>query len=341
MMRKITASAPGKLVLTGEYAVLEGAPAVSAAVEVRARVDLELNDMGSYELRVVNTDENYLFEIEKSGVVHWQQDPGQYAAVLESALPQLLSAVSVDELAPFTVAIDTREFFERPESGELRKLGIGSSAAVAVSLTAALQVLTGEAPALANSLQVHAVFQGQKGSGIDVASSWLGGLICKSGDTIETLPWPDGLKVMAVSTGIAASTTEKLQQLDEFRRADEQAYKRVFDQLGDAARLAAQSWQSGSAESVLEAVSNYADSLQQLDEVSALGIWSQPHRELAGLAAEHDLVYKPSGAGGGDYGVAFSLSDDALGAFSASALKAGYQPATFGWSDAGVKISTG
>jgi mevalonate kinase len=31
-----TASAPGKLVLVGEYAVLDGAPAISAAVDVFA-----------------------------------------------------------------------------------------------------------------------------------------------------------------------------------------------------------------------------------------------------------------------------------------------------------------
>ena len=39
---RATASAPGKLILLGEYAVLEGAPALVAAVEQRAEVSVEL-----------------------------------------------------------------------------------------------------------------------------------------------------------------------------------------------------------------------------------------------------------------------------------------------------------
>ena len=37
------AHAPGKLFVTGEYAVLAGAPAVVAAVDCRARVRFELS----------------------------------------------------------------------------------------------------------------------------------------------------------------------------------------------------------------------------------------------------------------------------------------------------------
>ena len=41
---RITASAPGKFVLSGEYAVLDGAPAVCVAVDRRARVSIEPYD---------------------------------------------------------------------------------------------------------------------------------------------------------------------------------------------------------------------------------------------------------------------------------------------------------
>ena len=40
---RIRASAPGKIVLSGEYAVLDGAPAICAAVDRRAAVTIELN----------------------------------------------------------------------------------------------------------------------------------------------------------------------------------------------------------------------------------------------------------------------------------------------------------
>ncbi len=39
-MTTVTASAPGKVILSGEYAVLDGAPAISMAVNRRAVVTL-------------------------------------------------------------------------------------------------------------------------------------------------------------------------------------------------------------------------------------------------------------------------------------------------------------
>ena len=41
MISRVTASAPGKVVLSGEYAVLSGAPAICMAVNRRATVTIE------------------------------------------------------------------------------------------------------------------------------------------------------------------------------------------------------------------------------------------------------------------------------------------------------------
>ena len=40
---RFSASAPGKAVLSGEYAVLQGAPAIAMAVDCRARVTAAYN----------------------------------------------------------------------------------------------------------------------------------------------------------------------------------------------------------------------------------------------------------------------------------------------------------
>ena len=47
----VTATAPGKLVLLGEYAVLEGAPALVMAIDRRAEVRLETRTQAPCMLR--------------------------------------------------------------------------------------------------------------------------------------------------------------------------------------------------------------------------------------------------------------------------------------------------
>jgi phosphomevalonate kinase len=75
-----------------------------------------------------------------------------------------------------------------------------------------------------------------------------------------------------------------------------------------------------------------------MDEELGLGIWSGAHRELKATAAECRVVYKPSGAGGGDCGVAFSTEPDALQKFADKACQLGYQAGFLEWSNEGLSI---
>jgi mevalonate kinase len=48
--------------------------------------------------------------------------------------------------------------------------------------------------------------------------------------------------------------------------------------------------------------------LGQLDEAAGIGIFSPVHERLRAIAVKHGAVYKPSGAGGGDFGIALTDS---------------------------------
>jgi phosphomevalonate kinase len=133
-----TASAPGKLMLLGEYAVLEGGIALAAAVNRRAS--------GRWVEHPVP----------RSGVVQ---------AVLEAARRSGLAHEG-------EIEIDTSAF--RDAKG--RKLGLGSSAAAAV-IASALAVGTGDETALRVAIEGHRAAAGGEGSGVDVAASYYGGVI--------------------------------------------------------------------------------------------------------------------------------------------------------------------
>jgi phosphomevalonate kinase len=275
----VVASAPGKIVLSGEYAVLFGAPAVCMAVKRRAIATVA--DSVDGECHV--TTPGFTGE-DSFGVV---------------------DAVYGDSRPARTIDLDSRAF-----SKDDRKLGIGSSAALTVALAAArrrsVDVFTAARDA-------HAVLQGGAGSGIDVAAAVHGGLIeyRMSSRTVRRLSWPDGLRMRVLWTGVPASTGLKLEQLAT------QSARPSRSALEVAAARMADAWRSGDADRILSEYKAYIGVLRQFSVDHDLGIFDAGHEELTDAAMVSNLIYKPAGAGGGDIGVLFGRDEAEFDAFVA------------------------
>lgn len=342
----VTASAPGKLVLTGEYAVLENAPAVSAATDLRVTVEISRVSGEYSELCVLNNGKRYRFVSDGGDELAWIDDPGPPGAIVDAAFSVISERGLFDDaLRTIEISICTQDFYQSSGAANSKPLkkGIGSSAAIAVALAAALQTFASVEPTFELALQIHRCFQGSQGSGIDVATSWHGGLIVMSPGKlpdVQKLDWPKGLYVLPIWTGKAASTTVKLKQLDEFRTGSPDTYSRVFRSLCAAAASAADAWRSGNVATLMEDISCFADTLQQLDDAASLGIWSEPHRKLHALTNGSGVVYKPSGAGGGDFGLAFAADSAQLEQYGVHAQRLGFGINSIAWSDAGLSVST-
>jgi len=329
------ARAPGKLVVAGDYAVLEGAPAISAAVDLYAEVTVSLANAATHQLHIVNSGYTFAFDGGFGIPMRWHQDPGAAGALLSAALQVFLDAgLTTAALPCVRISIDTRDFFAQGS-----KKGIGSSAAVAVALTGALGVLTRSKIGIDTALQVHRSFQHDQGSGIDVLTSWEGGVICmQPGDTptMEPLDWPEGMFVRPVPTGRPASTPAMLMRLEDFRAAQPAEYAARFTVLKDGAAAVAAAWVGESIATQLSALQDYAIALQLLDDVAGIGIWSEEHCVLRKIANRTGVIYKPSGAGGGDFGLAFAADAGVLEAFSAEAQAEGFREDVPGWSEMGL-----
>lgn len=289
-MTSIVASAPGKLVLTGEYAVLAGAPAVSMALDRRAIARIDANE--ACGLRTVGA---------VSGTDH-------------RLLDATLAALDTERPDAF-VELDTRAFVD-PGTGI--KLGIGSSGALAAALVAALNGTESTvAVRLGYALEAHRRMQGKRGSGVDVATSVCGGLVCYRRDRLpERIAWPAGLSFAILSSGVAADTARQLARLPA---------NTDFTALGEAATRAASAWMGADASAILAATRRWVDALAAFDVEYGLGVFAAGHGGLAERATGDGLVYKPCGAGGGDIGIVLGTDADAVDYFTAGARDAGFE----------------
>ncbi len=300
----IAASAPGKVVLSGEYAVLDGAPAISMAVNRRARVAVVASTRGQHSIVAPGYSATEgLFRV-NNGQIEWSAGGDEYDLV-ECVWRELHPETDGD----VTLMLDTREFLDEA-SGD--KTGIGSSAALAVALAAALGGLCRPDIDLAAAAgRAHRAFQDGKGSGVDIANSTLGGIIeYRMGQAAISLAWPEGLHFALLWSGVAASTAAQVSRLQQAQSQDSRAT------LGAASEQLALHWQSGAAVALLEAYPSYCETLRAFSIDHDLGVFDAGHDEVYKSARDRGLVYKPCGAGGGDVGIVMGHDRSLVEAFA-------------------------
>lgn len=319
----VTASAPGKLVLLGEYAVLEGAPALVLAVDRRAKVTLATIAGDTWEIVSPTLGLGASMRVE-SGGVEWRGTPAPKLAWVALLCEQLPFASG---LAPCRITLDSDPFYLR-HADERMKLGLGSSAALTVALLGALHALARQPPpSLDKCISAHRAIQHDRGSGIDIAASLAGGLsrFELEGNTPKCAPMqlPDGLHWRCVFSGRPASTGEMLATIAAWREREPTGYARCMNELATISSRGVDAVISHDAATFLSSLHDYAQVLARLGEASGTDIASREHRAIGALAADCGAVYKSCGAGGGDVGITFAVDDKQLREFAARVAQAG------------------
>jgi phosphomevalonate kinase len=307
LTRSVVASAPGKLVILGEYAVLEGGPCLVAAVNRRATVTLQETQQGIGQLTAwMPLEHHHRFT---------PDGPSELELV-----DQLRDALGLTERL-FDGTLDTRPFFD-PVSGE--KLGVGSSAALSCAFWAALTRLAGseEKLALAELDSLRVKLQGGAGSGVDLAASFAGG--CQrfqrpEGEdepTLQALPWPVEVAFTAVFSGYGAVTADFLAQYRRWSGQAGKIAKSLLERLAGTAEAGCQAAAEGQGSAFVRALDRYGALMGELGEAMGKPIVTPTHQRLAEVARSLGGAYKPSGAGGGDVGIAGFTDPQALLAFT-------------------------
>jgi phosphomevalonate kinase len=322
----IHASAPGKVVLWGEYAVLTGAPGLVLAIDRRASCMLTPGgDTWHFETRGLPEPAVDLDVADLTG----PHPPGSSAGALAwHVLRQLDGEVP----AGATLTTDTASF---QDGGH--KLGIGSSAAVCTAVYGAFCKLLGIGPSLTDALAVHRSLQGASGSGIDVAAAYLGGSLryqlrgAARPPAADPFDLPDGLILRFIWTGTPAQTTRHVARFEAWRAENQTST------LTELAQASAALFES---RNLLDDLAEYAECLYAMDRAAGLGIYTDAHLQLSQVAKECKVVYKPCGAGGGDIGVAASHDEHRVEQFVSAALGLGFQIVEMEITEHGIQLAS-
>ncbi len=356
MQLVIEARAPGKLVIVGEYAVLHGAPGISVAVDVCALARLEPITGRDSALCISGSGERFGFHWNVAARPHWAgPSPGALGLPLESCIATLGAhglLPQPEDLPACRIELDTTAFHGTDATGQRIKLGLGSSAAVLVALMGALLKFVRAAPLPQDQLialccAAHRHLQGGIGSGIDVATAVAGGVISVDFAPTSDVPhanplmWPRELHMLAVWSGISASTPAMLGRLQTWREQHAAACAAYMAQLSAISAQAVTAWRRENTGAVLEALDGYASALRNLDQAAGIGIYSDRHAVLRDIALAHGAVYKSSGAGGGDFGIALSTSQQVQAALRQAYTAGGYMCLAAGLCPPGLQVSAG
>ena len=305
-----TISAPGKLMVMGEYAVLEGAPALVMAVN--RRVSLRFLVAGSGVARNRSSRRSD----------HSQKTP--------TISPEIALALTLgrncDPAQNWTLKLDMTALLDQQGN----KLGLGSSAAKAAASAAFVVQSTQAEDVLPIALEAHRAVA-PKGSGADVAACTYGGLVTVQRSKGETLPdvqrvaFPKRLHWRSYFSGQSASTVELVHRVSDFRDEDPKAYSTAIDSLRQASESFHRACVEESPETCLGAARQHHRTLRVLGLQAGVSIVDDA-LELFASDLPKSAAVKPSGAGGGDVSIVFFDDRSEEDELDRLATRRGFQP---------------
>jgi phosphomevalonate kinase len=323
------ASAPGKVVALGEYAVLDGGQALVLAVDRRCRATIAPSENGlcHLETRMAETERRELAPGVPTGV--------PLVDLVSSAI------AAVRPKTPWRASIDSRSFYVTGV-----KLGIGSSAAALCAWAGAFTAYNSAARGrldLGQLVALHRRFQGGRGSGLDVAASFCGGGVAfRLGEEavphIGSVQLPNSVGFAGIFAGRSASTSELIARYGVWRDGHKKQAAEQLRILGGIAEAGCAAAREGDAGRFLEAVGDYGRALQNLGAAIGADIVTAEHRTIGALAARYGVAYKVSGAGGGDLGLAFAADEQALDAFKKAVARKQFRVVDFCLAEQGLVV---
>ncbi|MRG85705.1 phosphomevalonate kinase [Salinibacillus xinjiangensis] len=330
-----TVKVPGKLMIAGEYAVLEpGQECV--VVAVNRYVTAQIQESKLNQLRLPDLGLESITWRDSFPITFSSDDPRlTFIRNAMEVVGEYMTEMSM-EGRPFRLSISSGL-----DDSSGKKYGLGSSAAVVVSVVTAMLHFYQLEPTRELIFKLAAIAHVQSqgsGSGADVAASTYGGWIHYSAfqagwllnerrekNSILPLiqePWPhlfiQPLKqpsqiILAVGwTGDVISTGPMIQQIKTWQNDHPDEYKNFLQNSCEAVTGLVHSLEASNIENSISSLAKNREALVNLGKQAGILIETPKLKALAEVAERLGGSGKSSGAGGGDCGIAFVTSDKQL-----------------------------
>jgi mevalonate kinase len=322
----VVASAPAKIILFGEHFVVYGEPAIVVAIDKRARAEAERRQDERLRFQSANLNTSCYFE---NGAFKVEQ--GDAKQVRFTFEPVKLAVEKVLAVYGKNVGLDIRINSAIPVAA-----GLGSSAAVVASVTAAVAALLelefSKQDIFRIAYEAEKIVHGTP-SGVDPAIATFGGTLLFQVDTgFKPLEVKTDIPLVIGDTGVERSTRIQVEKVRETMDS--------FPQITDPLRKAAR-------EIVLRAVTalqeNDLETLGRLMNINhallyGIGVSDESLEWLANAARKAGaLGAKLTGAGGGGCMIALARPEK-LENVSEAIMRAGGSSFIAKKTDEGVRV---
>lgn len=323
MAERVTASAPGKLMLFGEHAVVYGVPCLVTAVDRRMKVSLERR-----------RDKKLVIKAKQVGLPYYVRNIKE-AGKGETPKPARFTEKLV---ANFYEQYGLSNGLEVTTDCQFSdKYGFGASAAVTAALGYGLSQLYGIKQTKEDlfNLGYRTVIGVQGvGSGFDVAAAiWGGTIYYIKGKKIESIKCKDHLLAVGY-TGVKADTPALVRQVAELRRQEPLRVAGIFSQIKEVVEEARVVLEKGTGRSLGRLMERNQRLLREL------GVSSQKIEDLIEACGRGGAWgAKLSGAGGGDCIIA-SVAEESGDRIRGEITQAGGGMVKVGYQAEGVRLES-
>ena len=243
-----SASAPGKIILFGEHAVVYGRPALAVPI-TRVHADVEILDSSKDGIWIDALDIDLHTELNSLPSDH----------PLAAVISNFLFAFGVDPFPSLNIEISSTI----PVAS-----GLGSGAAVSVALIRALSshldhLMTNE-QVNALAYEIERIHHGTP-SGIDnTVITYAKPVFFVKGQPIETFRVGKPFTIVIGNTGVSAPTKEAVGDVRALWEADKARWEKIFDKVGEIAKEAKERIENGEWELIGDLMNRNHALLQEM-----------------------------------------------------------------------------
>lgn len=299
-MPALSSSAPGKVILFGEHAVVYGQPAIAVPVTEVAAKAIITPDPAAAPGSIHITAPQINLEANLSDLP--AADP------LAAAIRSTLDALNIKQPPAFKLRVTSTI----PVAG-----GLGSGAAVSVAIIRAVSAFLGhplpDDQVSAIAFEVEKLHHGTP-SGIDnTVITYNKSIYYVKDKPIETISIAKPFTLVIADTGISTPTKETVADVRDAWEGDPESYNNIFETIGYLASAARKSIEQGTNEALGPLMNTNHQLLQQLNV-------SSPELDKLALAARNAGAFGAKLSGGGRGGNIIALSPEGRAAEIKTAL---------------------